>query len=368
MSNNRSSMSPEFYTMNGGDGPYSYSNNSRPQRLCIEISKPIIDEAIMNDLDLRSFSLSSNPISIVDLGCSTGPNTFMAVQNILDSIKQKYKSHIPDCTSPEFMVYFNDHSSNDFNTLFASLPPNRQYFVAAVPGSFHGRLFPESSVHFFHSSNAIHWLSKAPEELVDSKSLAWNKGRVHYTNAAKEVCDAYAAQFGKDMEKFLDARGKEIVVGGLMVLTVSGIPNGIRLSLQNPVGLMYHLLGASLMDLVKKEVINEEQAESFNMPIYVVNPEVLREAVERNGNFRVVKMEMIESILKTNYGDEITNLNWWIGTLRSVHEDVITKHFGSGIMDILCQQFTANALEITKNFNWDELKGHQLVVILKRYK
>ncbi|XP_031275082.1 loganic acid O-methyltransferase-like [Pistacia vera] len=368
MSNNRSSMSPEFYTMNGGDGPYSYSNNSHAQRILIEVAKPIIDEAIAHELDLRNFSLSSNPFSIVDLGCSTGPNTFIAVKNILDSIKQKHQSLGHTSQISEFLIYFNDHTSNDFNTLFASLPLDRQYFAAAAPGSFHGRLFPESSVHFFHSSNAIHWLSKAPEELVDRKSLAWNKGRVHYTNAAEEVCDAYAAQFRKDMENFLDARGKEIVVGGLMVLTVSAIPNGMCLSHQNPIGLMYDLLGASLMDLVKKGVINEEQVESFNIPIYVVNPENLREAVERNGSFRMVKMEMIESILKINYGDEITNVNWWTRMLRSGNEDIITKHFGSGIMDQLCQQFTVNALEVTHNFNWDELKGYQLLVILKRYK
>nr|POE51928.1 putative s-adenosylmethionine-dependent methyltransferase at5g38100 [Quercus suber] len=30
--------------------------------------------------------------------------------------------------------------SNDFNTLFKSLPPNRQYFAVGVPGSFHGIL------------------------------------------------------------------------------------------------------------------------------------------------------------------------------------------------------------------------------------
>ncbi|KAJ0094914.1 hypothetical protein Patl1_15595 [Pistacia atlantica] len=338
-----------------GDGPYSYSNNSHAQRIFIEVAKPIIDEAIAHELDLRNFSLSSNPFSIVDLGCSTGPNTFIAVKNILDSIKQKHQSLGHTSQISEFLIYFNDHTSNDFNTLFASLPLDRQYFAAAAPGSFHGRLFPESSVHFFHSSNAIHWLSKAPEELVDRKSLAWNKGRVHYTNAAEEVCDAYgAAQFRKDMENFFECKRKRDCCW-----RIDGVNRECYSKWDVPL---------SSKSNRSHGVINEEQVESFNIPIYVVNPENLREAVERNGSFRMVKMEMIESILKINYGDEITNVNWWTRMLRSGNEDIITKHFGSGIMDQLCQQFTVNALEVTKNFNWDELKGYQLLVILKRYK
>ncbi|XP_031275083.1 loganic acid O-methyltransferase-like [Pistacia vera] len=160
----------------------------------MEAVKVIIDEAIAKELDLRNLPLSSNTFSIVDLGCSIGPNTFIAVQNILEAIKQIYQSLSLDYQIPEFSIFFNDQTSNDFNALFASVPPNRQYFAAATPGSFQGRLFPEFAVHFFHSSNAIHWLSKVPEELMDRESLAWNKERVHYTNARQQVYDAYASR------------------------------------------------------------------------------------------------------------------------------------------------------------------------------
>ena len=88
---------------------------------------------------------------------------------------------------PEFQVFFNDHTSNDFNTLFTSLPPERPYFATGVPGSFHGRLFPNSSLDFVHSSYALQILSKVPKELLNKNSAAWNKGRVHYASAPDEV-------------------------------------------------------------------------------------------------------------------------------------------------------------------------------------
>ncbi|KAK7849230.1 putative s-adenosylmethionine-dependent methyltransferase [Quercus suber] len=71
------------------------------------------------------------------------------------------------------MVFFNDQFSNDFNTLFISLPPNRQYFAAGVPGSFYGRLFPKASLHFIHSSYALQWLSNglSSEAKVDAFNL-----------------------------------------------------------------------------------------------------------------------------------------------------------------------------------------------------
>ncbi|THF97749.1 hypothetical protein TEA_002855 [Camellia sinensis var. sinensis] len=112
---------------------------------------------------------------------------------------------------PEFQLFFNDHASNDFNTLFTTLPPDRNYFAAGVPDSFYGRFFPKSSIHLMYSSFALHWLSKVPEELLDNGSLAWNKGKIHYTIASKEIADVYAAQFAKDMDTFFNARADEII-------------------------------------------------------------------------------------------------------------------------------------------------------------
>nr|POE45819.1 isoform 2 of probable s-adenosylmethionine-dependent methyltransferase at5g38100 [Quercus suber] len=188
---------------------------------------------------------------MADLECSVGPNTFIAKQNITDVVQQKYQSQGFASQMPEFQVFFSDHASNDFNTLFASLPPERPYFATGVPGSFHGRLFPNFSLDFVYSSYALQCLSKVPEELPNKNSAAWNKGRVHYASAPDEVAQAFTTQFAKDITAFLDCRAKGLVVGGLMVIIMPGIPNGIPHS-SSLTGGIFDFLGQCLMGMAKE--------------------------------------------------------------------------------------------------------------------
>ncbi|KAL2496687.1 S-adenosyl-L-methionine-dependent methyltransferase superfamily protein [Forsythia ovata] len=110
------------------------------------------------------------------------------------------------------IVYFNDRTSNDFNTLFALLPFERQYHAAGVPGSFHDRQLPMASLHLAYSSCTLHWLSEVPKEVMDHLSPAWNKGRILYYGDKKEVFNAYAHQFAEDLNSFLKARAQELTL------------------------------------------------------------------------------------------------------------------------------------------------------------
>ncbi|PKI34322.1 hypothetical protein CRG98_045284 [Punica granatum] len=132
---------PESYPMNAGDGSYSYNKNSYFQRAATSTAKEKIDEAIATVLDITLFSSGPRAsFTIADLGCSVGPNTFIAVQNIIEAVRKKYGSQAPD-----FQVFFNDHTANDFNTLFASLPPERNYYARSsrvLPWSIIPRVVP----------------------------------------------------------------------------------------------------------------------------------------------------------------------------------------------------------------------------------
>ena len=221
--------------------------------MVIDFIKELMNKEIAEKLDIGVSPLKT--LFIADLGCSVGPNTFTAVQNMIEAVDLKYQNAQElSSNTQEFQVFFDDHTSNDFNTLFKSLPPSRRYFVAGVPGSFYGRIFPESSLHLVHSSFSLHWLSQVPKQVIDKSSPAWNKGRVHYSNSGDEVIRAYKAQHEKDMEGFLQARAKEVVCGGLMVLIILGIIDGIHHS-EAGGNKGFDLIGSCLMDLVKK-VIN----------------------------------------------------------------------------------------------------------------
>jgi len=188
--------------MNGGKGERSYANNSLLQVLYLFLSilcnsfmcnincflfllyihltfisillqkklmlkaKPILEETITM---LYPGSIS-NCIKVVDLGCSVGPNTLLVTSNIIDIVDAICIRL--NLEPPTFQFYLNDLFGNDFNTIFKSLPDfysrllqekGHKFgscFLNATPGSFHGRLFPNNSIQFFHSANSLHWLSQ----------------------------------------------------------------------------------------------------------------------------------------------------------------------------------------------------------------
>ncbi|PRQ15891.1 putative loganate O-methyltransferase [Rosa chinensis] len=217
-------------------------------RNAIDAAKELIKEAVIDKLDIESFS-SSNAFRVIDLGCAVGPNTFVAVQNILEAVEEKYRTRGRN------------------SELFQSLTPDRNYFSTGVPGSFYSRLFPKAHLHSVYSSFSLQCLSKVPEEVLDRSSPAWNKGRIHYSNSAHQVVEAYSAQYAKDMECFLSARAQENVGGGLMAFVVPGRPDETPHA-QNYYNMGLDLFGSCLMDVAKKGIIAEDKMDSFNLPIY----------------------------------------------------------------------------------------------------
>ncbi|KDP38136.1 hypothetical protein JCGZ_04779 [Jatropha curcas] len=244
-------LAKEPVVKNDVESTTSYFKHSIYQKLAANVAKDAVEEAITKKLDVKFLlSTSNNTIRLADLGCAVGPNTFTSLQSLIDTIKNKCQC--PDFSSmPEFQVYFNDQPSNDFNTLFTSLPVQKEYYAGGVPGSFHGRIFPSNYLHVVQCNYALHWLSNLPEELEDNNSPAWSKGKIHYANAPDEVLKVYARQWAKDFNDFLNARAKEIVPGGLLIVVMPSIPDGMPYSeLAN--GILYNCFSSVLLDMAKR--------------------------------------------------------------------------------------------------------------------
>ena len=112
----------------------------------MDAANELMNEGIKEKLDFKSPCSDSSNICtfrIADFGCSVGPNTFFAVEKIMEAVEQKYQAcQFQNFPPLEFQVFFNDVTANDFNTLFKTLPSYRKYLAAGVPGTFYGRLFP----------------------------------------------------------------------------------------------------------------------------------------------------------------------------------------------------------------------------------
>ncbi|KAL3502058.1 hypothetical protein ACH5RR_036507 [Cinchona calisaya] len=295
------------------------------QREASSTVKELIEEAIVEGLDTMSLISSSNTSRVVDLGCSVGPNTYITMQNVIEAVEKKYNSQGHNGSDKlQFQVFFNDHVSNDFNTLFVSLPPERQYFAAGVPGSFYDQLFPSTSIRFAHFSYALEWLLKLPEELLDRNSPAWNKGRIHYTGAY--LPDSW----------YFSIRTTEIVPGGLVVIIMPSIP-----------AVQLFTIESSQLGIIDKAEID-----SFNLPIYAVSVEEMTKPVEKNGCFSIEKLEVADTRSKIPNPVSAQGL---IMHLIAGMEALFTGQFGSQNVEEI---FNTTSQKIPDTIRWLE-SGHK---------
>ena len=137
------------------------------QRTVISKVRPVLKKTVRALYSKENFP---QYFTVADLGCSSGPNTLSPTYEMIDAVVGlcRETGHAP----PELLVFLNDLPSNDFNTGFRSLPDFYNMlkkekgddlgpcFIAGMPGSFYGRLFPSKTLNFVHSSYSVHWLSK----------------------------------------------------------------------------------------------------------------------------------------------------------------------------------------------------------------
>ncbi|KAG8382828.1 hypothetical protein BUALT_Bualt05G0119000 [Buddleja alternifolia] len=352
-----------LYAMNGGEGPNSYAQNSSYQRGVVDVAKPIIEEEISLNLDIKQFSSTPRkPFRIADFGCSTGHNSFPAMQIITEAIEKKYQTEGLISKIPDFQVFFNDQVMNDFNTLFHSLPPKSNYYAAGVPGPFHGRLLPKASLDFAYSSCALNWLSEVPKAVVDFTSPAWNKGKVYYTGSKQDVFDAYSNHYAKDIGSFLEARAQELVSGGLMALLVPGVPTFENSGTSYTTPVEMDLIGSCLMDMANKGRLCEAKVDSFNFPLYFTIPQELKSIIERNQNFSIERMEILNNPGKRTLSSAQSRATY----LRAVFEGLLINHFGSEIMDELFDRYTKKLAASSLFQEPDNDKSIIIFVLLKR--
>ncbi|KAJ1382908.1 SAM dependent carboxyl methyltransferase [Sesbania bispinosa] len=240
------------------------------------------------------------------------------------------------------------------------IPSNRKYFAAWVPGSFYGRLFPKESIHVVHSSASLNWISKVPKEITDRTSAAWNKGRIHCTNAPKEVVDAYKTQYQKDMETFLHARAQELVGNGLMALQIAGA-HDLTSDSDMYSGKNFELLGTCLVDMANEGKVNEEKVDSFNLPILFSPIKDLMKILESSEDFSIEKLETIG----TNTLSNPVDVHKYVSLHRAALEGLIENHFGDEIIDELFDRYTKKVMEFRDIMDIQKLQLVGLFVLLR---
>ncbi|KAL5995018.1 Gibberellic acid methyltransferase 2 [Asimina triloba] len=342
--------------MQGGDDDGSYAKNSEAPASAITLSKPLLIQAIHS---MKLFHHEPS-LRIADLGCATGYNTLATIDLVVDALRSRY-TQLDHCTTmPEFEAFFSDLPSNDFNSLFRSLPSfqdskKKHYYAAGVPGSFYHRLFPKAKLHMAVSLSALHWLSQIPEAVLDHGSPAWNKGRAWIDGANKEVVEAYAKQSEEDLINFLRCRREEIVEGGVLFILMAGRRGSQQPENQlgDPDSRAKHPFTSSMdqawEDLLNEGLIDEEVRDTFNIPAYMRSTNEVNAAFEQCKGFEIQTLEYQrivehsrekqEEWIKdpTSYGRSKANL------VRATLKPIVEAHLGPKLSEELFKRFERRA-------------------------
>ncbi|OIW11016.1 hypothetical protein TanjilG_22823 [Lupinus angustifolius] len=343
--------------MNGGSGKASYANNSLLQQKVISLTKPMREEAIAS-MFLR---ILPTRLAIADLGCSSGPNTFLVVSEVIKLVEKLCQELKHE--SPEYQVFMNDLPGNDFNNIFKSISCFKEKlsneieggmgpcYLTGVPGSFYERIFPIRSLHFVHSSYSLQWLSQVPEGIEN------NKRNIYMAKTSPiNILKAYYAQFQRDFSLFLKCRAEEVIEKGNMVLTFLGRRNEDPSSKE--CCYIWELLAQALNDMVSEGMIKEEEMETFNIPQYTPSASEVKSEVIKEGSFSINRVEISEVHwnaynMNSNYFDSkcaflkslsdggynVTN------TMRAVAEPLLVSHFGEAFIDDIFYRYRKNITE-----------------------
>ncbi|ESQ28704.1 hypothetical protein EUTSA_v10018781mg [Eutrema salsugineum] len=317
-----------------------------------------MNEAISSKLSL---DMISDRFSVADFGCATGPNTFVAVQNIIDAVEDKYRKETGQnpADNIEFQVLFNDFTTNDFNTLFQSLPQGRRYYSAGVPGSFFERVLPKQSFHIGVINYAFHFTSKIPKGITDRDSPSWNRD-MHCTGFNEAVKKAYLDQYSADTKNLLDARAEELVPGGLMLLFGSCLRDGVKMS-ETAKGIVLDIVGDSLNDLAQQGVIEQDKVDSFSTPLYFAEEGEIRQIIKENGKFTI---EAFEDIVHSK-GEFTIDPKILAVSCRASFGSFLSAHFGGEVITKAFELIEAKARQELPRFH-NAKPGMQYLIVLRK--
>ncbi|XP_065867736.1 probable caffeine synthase MTL2 [Euphorbia lathyris] len=342
---------PQVVYMNGGDGEISYHQNSTHQKRAILKGKTILEESITQVCEKSS----AECLKVVDMGCSSGPNTLLPMWEMIESIDStcaRLKK-----TPPILQLFLNDLPGTDFNSIFTSLVPSFHEklekkksrksdtcLIAAMPGSFYGRLFPNNSIHFAHTSSALHWRSQVPEGLVNENGIALNKGNICAATTSPEIVhELYLDQFRKDFTIFLKSRSQELISTGGMLLSF----HVQHAKYPHCNMAIWELFAATFQDMVNEGIITQFMLDSYNIPLYAPPLEEVKKVIEKEGSFSIKGEEEFELdwgiIFEEGNKDKIDKGKHIANNARATAESMLASHFGDVILDDVFNRLSIKA-------------------------
>ncbi|KAL8145265.1 hypothetical protein AgCh_003455 [Apium graveolens] len=310
----------------------SYANNSSLQKNVSLKSKKVLDDTIKDFGTRHGFSKC---FTLADLGCSSGPNAFLSLTHIINSVEAvSQEKNLKPPT--EFQIFLNDLPNNDFNALFRVAPA----FVSKLENE------------------------NGHEKSIPDKLQNNNKGNVYLAKSSPPgVHEAYFNQFKKDFTTFLRMRSVEMIPNGRMVLTLIGRTTNRDYDTVN-----LDILAKSLQDMLAEGLLNGKDINSFNLPMYYPSVSELEALVESESSFSLDRIETFEVNWDTRDKDEIIKSGESSGKFiakiyRAALEPLLASHFGQTYMDKIFERY---AVHTTHQLSKEKITSFNIVVSLTK--
>ncbi|CAK9329352.1 unnamed protein product [Citrullus colocynthis] len=270
---------------------------------------PIAKEAITKICHQSNFPTTT--FTMADLGCSSGPNALLIASNLVQQILAKLLARLTP--KLEDMILILVH---------VSLMGCR---VLSIPGFSP----PILSISFIP---LLPFIGSQIPEGIENK----NKGKIFMSSTSpKSVIDAYYNQFQKDFSMFLKCRAEELVIGGLMILTIVGRTSEEPWSKECTS--CWDFLSSALNTMVAEGLLEEEKVDSFNIPNYMASLDEIEVEVWKEGSFSINYFEV--SRIDWNFFDDAETKHDFAKCIRFVIETLLIPHFGESIIEELFRRY-----------------------------
>jgi hypothetical protein len=304
----------------------------------------------------------AQPVTVFDLGSSEGHNSIQIMRSIALALRRR--------TGQPIETIYSDLSSNNFNQLFANLERARsagqfpaEVYAAAAGGSFYAPLLPPGTVLLATCFNAILWLDRLPAVPV-TDFVAYRRPRPPRPGLAVSPATtaAFKGQAERDLIRFLEARARELVPGGKLLIASPGDTDEIRIG-----DGLFDVLNDACLDLVAAGRMEQKEYGRLTMPAYYRTLEELLAPVQGEGSpvfglFDVERAETLEVPVPyiADYrrdGDAAAYAAAFTGFLRAFTEPVVQAALtrpeeGAAASEALYERIRTRLLEEPERYLW----------------
>jgi len=265
------------------EGEGGYNRSSRVQAGGSQPAVPLFEKAAQ----LASLPEAPEAIAIADYGASEGHNSLAPMAVAIAALRKRVGPQRP------ISIVHTDLPGSDWIGLFQTLQSDPDSYLRCDPAtfssgvgrSFYEQILPSGSVTLGWCSWAVQWLSRTPGPIPDHIQVSFSRDAAAH--------GAYDRQAAEDWRRFLTHRGRELRVGGRLVVVTMALTDARDFGYGPLLAAIYE----SLIDLRDRGFVSAAEVARMVIPTVGRSHADFLEPFGRSGRFAGLSVEHAEVFL-----------------------------------------------------------------------